>query len=69
MYNFLLENTRMLFREPVAAYCENHELNLVYLTADGQSTSSSWYWALLWGRGPDFILILFLVTIALLFFL
>jgi hypothetical protein len=40
-----------------------------FLTADDQSTSSSWYRAPLWGPWPDFILILSLVTIALLFFL
>jgi hypothetical protein len=32
------------------------ELSWVYLTADGQSTSSSWYRAPLWGPWPDFIL-------------
>jgi hypothetical protein len=32
------------------------ELSWVYLTADGQSTSSSWYRAPLWGPLPDFIL-------------
>jgi hypothetical protein len=40
------------------------ELSWVYLTADGQSTSSSWYRAHLWGPWPDFILILSLVAIA-----
>jgi hypothetical protein len=35
----------------------------VYLTADGQLTSSSWYGAPLWGPWPDFILIFSLVTI------
>jgi hypothetical protein len=30
------------------------ELNWVYLTADGQSTSSFWYRAPLWGPWPDF---------------
>jgi hypothetical protein len=44
-------------------------LSWVYLTADGQSTSSSWHRAPLWGPWPDFILILSLVTIALLIFL
>jgi hypothetical protein len=39
------------------------ELSWVYLTADGQSTSSSWYRAPLWGPWPDFILILSLVTL------
>jgi hypothetical protein len=48
---------------------QGHELSWVYLTADAQSTSSSWYRALLWGPWPDFILILSLATIALLFFL
>jgi hypothetical protein len=43
------------------------ELSWVYLTADNQSTRSSWYRALLWGPWRDFILILSLVTIALLF--
>jgi hypothetical protein len=45
------------------------ELSWVYFTADGQSTSSSWYRAPLWGPWPDFIFILSLVTVALLFFL
>jgi hypothetical protein len=39
------------------------------LTADDQSTSSSWYRAPLWGPWPDFKLILSLETILLLFFL
>jgi hypothetical protein len=38
------------------------KLSWVYLTADGQSTSSSWYRAPLWGPWQDFILILYLVT-------
>jgi hypothetical protein len=45
------------------------ELSWVYLTADGQSTSSSWYRAPLWGPWPYFILILSFVTIACFFFL
>jgi hypothetical protein len=42
------------------------ELSWVYLTAEGRSSR---YRAPLWGPWPDFILILSLVTIALLFFL
>jgi hypothetical protein len=45
------------------------ELSLVYLTADGQSTSSSWFRAPLWAHHQIFILIFFLLIIALLFFL
>jgi hypothetical protein len=44
------------------------ELSWVYLTADSQSTSSSWFRTPLWGPWPDFILIFSLVSIALLFF-
>jgi hypothetical protein len=40
------------------------ELSWIYFAADGQSTSSSWYRAPLWGPWPDFILVLSLVTIA-----
>jgi hypothetical protein len=35
------------------------ELSWVYITADGQSTSLSWYRAPLWGPWPDFILPIF----------
>jgi hypothetical protein len=46
----------------VPLYCiirvQNDELSWVYLTANGQSTSSSWYRAPLWGPWPDFILLL-----------
>jgi hypothetical protein len=72
------EKIGILFNEVLTISWFNHvftnkehfvELSWAYLTADSQSTSSSWYRAPFWGPWPDFIRILYLVTIALLFFL
>jgi hypothetical protein len=58
----LLSNTTVYF-----PWCELEckaglELSLVYFTADGQSTSSSWYRASLWGPWPDLSLTYCYVT-------